>query len=441
MTQGNPSKILFAFAIPMVLGNIFQQLYNITDSVIVGNFVGADALAAVGASSSVTFLFIALATGASMGANVVISQLFGAKAYGRMKGAIFTALIAVAGLSVFLMLVGLVFNENILLFMRTPANIMADASQYLRIYFLGLIFLFLYNLFNGIFNALGDSKTPLYFLIFSSLLNIGLDILFVTAFHMGVAGVAWATFLAQLTACTLCAGVLTVKMKRLRIEEPFVYFDYPTLLSVCNIAIPSSIQQSIVSIGMLLVQTLINGYGSTVVAGYTAATKIDSIAIMPMVNVGSALSTFVAQNMGAKKAQRISEGFKAALKLSMSIALIISCGCFLFAGELVGLFLDTAANQEVIQVGVAYIRVVSAFYFIFGLMNLSNGVLRGAGDMRLFMSATLCNLATRVILAYGGAWLLGSVSAVWWAIPIGWLGGMTIATLRYRSGKWKRDII
>lgn len=436
MTVGTPGKTLFLFAVPMVLGNLFQQLYNIVDSIIVGNYVGADALAAVGASASITFLFIAVASGMSIGSSVVISQLFGAKKYARMKSAIYTILIAAFAVSALLTIIGVMGIHTILNFMSTPEKIFEDASVYLRIYFFGLIFLFLYNMLTAVFNSLGNSKTPLVFLMFSSFLNIGLDILFVVRFKMGVAGVAYATLIAQGTSAVLSFVLLMIRLHRMKAEEEFSYFDFSILGTMCKIAVPSMIQQSMVSIGIVLVQRLVNGYDTSVIAGYTAATKIDNIAIFPMVSVGSAMSTFTAQNIGAGKSERIKEGLKAALGMCAVIGLGVTAVLFLWGNIFIGAFVDTAGNPRVIEVGVEYLRVVGVFYILMGSMNSCNGILRGSGDIKVFMICTLCNLGTRVILAYVLSPFLGA-GAIWWAIPIGWLVGLMIAAFRYRSGKWK----
>jgi putative MATE family efflux protein len=436
MTRGNPGKTLFFFAVPMILGNIFQQFYNIVDSVVVGNFVGPDALAAVGSSGSITFLFIAIATGMSIGASVFISQLFGAKQYGRMKTAISTILIAMFGLSSVLMVIGLVLNKIILKFMNTPANILADAQTYLQIYFLGIIFLFLYNTLTAIYNALGESKIPLYFLILSSVINVILDLVFVIHFHMGVAGVAWATLIAQGISAILSFVNLINRIKKMNITEEFTYFVGRDLVGMGRIAIPSTIQQSILSVGMLLVQALVNGYGSVVIAGYTAATKIDSIAISPMVNVGNAASHFTAQNIGAGKPERVRKGYRAGLIMVAVIGLTIAVLQFLFGEVFLGFFVDAKENPEVIRVGIEYLRVVSSFYFMMGIMNVSNGVLRGAADMKIFMICTLCNLSVRVILAYTASTFIGE-SAIWWALPAGWFVGFCVAYIRLKSGKWQ----
>jgi len=440
MIKGDPAKALIYFAVPLVLGNLFQQLYNMIDSIIVGNFVGAEALAAVGASASITFLFVALATGMSIGSTVVISQYLGAKEYTKMKTAITTVIFTVLLISIILMSVGIALNQSILKLMNTPDNIMADASAYLKIYFYGLVFLFMYNIFTAVFNALGDSKKPLYFLIFSSVLNVGLDIYFVTVFQMGVAGVAWATLIAQALSAILSFIVLIFKLKKLALPMNAPLYQWNILKHVFKVAVPSTIQQSIVSLGMILVQTLVNGYGNVVVAGYTAATKIDSIAIMPMIAVGNAMSTFVAQNMGAKHPDRIKKGYKAAMSMIAVVSLTITTILFIWGENFIGAFVNAETNQDMINVGVEYLRVVSIFYFLMGSMNVTSGILRGAGDIRIYMLNTFGNFTTRVILAYALAGFLGQ-SAIWYSIPVGWFVGFSISWIRYRSGKWKQKTV
>lgn len=435
MTIGSPGKTLFLFAVPMVLGNLFQQLYNIVDSIIVGNFVGSDALAAVGASAAITFLFVALATGMSIGASVVISQFFGAEKYDQMKTAIYTIIIFMAAVGSIASLAGLMLNSSILRFMNTPDNIFGDAASYLQIYFAGLIFLFMYNTLNSVFNALGDSKTPLYFLMFSSVLNIVLDLVFVINFSMGVKGVAYATFIAQALSAVLSFVRLMIKLRTIEAKE-VRYFDASILKTICRIAVPSTIQQSIVSIGMFLVQTLINGYGSEVIAGYTAAAKIDSIAILPMVNVGNAMSTFTAQNIGADKPERIKSGLKSAYIMTAIIALSVTGILFAFAESFVSAFVDTSSNMNVISVGVEYLRIVGMCYIMMGVMNVTSGVLRGAGDIKVFLTSAICNLGTRVGLSYMLSGVFGA-RAIWCSIPVGWLVGFIISFARYKSGKWK----
>ena len=436
MTVGSPGRTLFFFAVPMVLGNLFQQFYNIIDSIIVGNFVGADALAAVGASASITFLFVAIATGLSIGSSVIISQYFGAKRYGEMKTSIYTLLITALAVSALLTGIGIFGTDGILRFMNTPENIFADASIYLKIYFGGMVFLFLYNSLTAVFNAMGDSVSPLVFLAFSSCCNIVLDLYFVRSLHMGVAGVAWATLISQGISMAVSFVWMNVRIRKLQIKEAFRFFDGRILKTICRIAIPSMLQQSMVSVGILLVQRLVNGYGSVVMAGYAAATKIDNIAILPMVNVGSAVSTFTAQNIGADKPERVKKGLNSGMIMSVGIAVIVSAVLFLFADVFVGAFMDSQSNREAIAVGVDYLQVVGMCYVLMGIMNSYTGILRGAGDVKWFLAVTLFNLGARVVLAYVLSPFFG-YRAIWWSIPIGWAIGLVLGIIRYRNGGWK----
>lgn len=436
MIEGNPARPLILFTIPMIVGNLFQQFYNIIDSMVVGNVVGEKALAAVGASTAITMLFVMIATGTGIGCSVVISQLFGAGRLAKMKTAISTALLSVLGFSIVLSIVGMLINRGLLTLMGTPDDVIGDAVTYLQIYFYGFVFLFLYNAFSAIFNALGDSVKPLVFLIFSSLLNIGLDIYFVAELKMGVAGVAVATLIAQGVSAVLSFGFLMRKLKGI-VTEPYAKYDAELLKNMVTVAIPTTIQQSIVSVGMLLVQAAVNRFGSTFLAGYTAATKIDGIAIVPMVAVGNAMSTYVAQNMGARKPERIAKGYRICLIMAGGIGLIIAGIFFFWGSRFVGLFLDSGTGAGAIAVGASYLSTVSLFYFVMGTMNVSNGVLRGAADMRWFLTCSLANLCTRVALTYAFADITQGM-IIMWANPAGWLVGLVIAVTRYFQGGWKK---
>lgn len=440
MTEGKPAKSLILFALPMILGNFFQQLYNIIDSIVVGNYIGTDALAAVGASFSITSLFIAVATGSGIGCSVIISQYFGARQYHSMKTAIYTALTSVSVLSILLTGIGLILNRGLLRLMGTPKEIMDTACIYLMIYFWGLFFLFLYNILNSVFNALGQSMLPLLFLLFSSGVNIFLDLLFVIHFQMGVAGAAYATLISQGISALLSFLILMQVLKKFELKEPPKLFDSTALKKMITVAVPSIIQQSIVSIGLLLVQSIINRYGASVIAGYTAATKVDSIAIMPMVAVGNAMSTFAAQNIGAGKAERVKKGWIASLILIACISLTITLLVFLFGDTFIDCFLKTGNDKKAISTGIRYIRVVSLFYCLMGFMNVTNGILRGSGDMGVFMLNTLINFGTRVLLAYILSIFIAE-SGVWWSIPIGWSISLVIALIRFKSGKWKEKVL
>lgn len=446
LTEGKPLKLLFFFSLPMLMGNLFQQLYNMVDSIVVGNFVGADALAAVGASFPVVFLAVALASGLSMGCNVVISQLFGAGRVREMKTTISTALIGQFVLSAAITVIGEIISPGILRLLKTPDNIMADSLIYLRIYLGGAIFLFIYNTLNGIYNALGDSKTPLYFLMLSTLTNIVLDLLFVIKFHMGVAGVAWATLIAQGICAGLSLVVIMARLKNLE-DEPGhenemkrPLFHFSAVKRIARIGVPSMIQQSIVSISMLMMQGLVNSYGSIFIAGYTAATKIDSLAMMPNMNFSNAMSSYTAQNIGAGKIERVKEGYKANMFMVVVFSAIITLIIFLFGPNLLNMFMDSNANVEAINYGMDYMHVVSSFYILMGIMFSSNGLLRGAGDMKTFMFSSLGNLFSRVLLAYFLANRIGP-GAIWWSIPIGWLVGSVISFTRYKTGGWAKKVL
>lgn len=440
MVSGNPAKALIGFTLPMVAGNLFQQFYNIMDSIIVGNVVGEEALAAVGASTAITMLFVMVAIGTGIGCSVVISQLFGARQLEKMKTAISTALLSILGFSIFLSVLGSLINRGLMHLMGTPDNVFEDAAEYMQIYFFGFAFLFLYNAFSAIFNALGDSKKPLLFLMFSSLLNIVLDLYFVAELGMGVAGVAWATLISQGISAVLSFFFLMRKLQAIETAE-FSRFDGEILFQMIKVAVPTVIQQSIVSVGMLLIQSAVNRFGSSFLAGYTAATKIDSIAIVPMVAVGNAASTYVAQNMGAKKPERIGQGYRICLSMAAMIGIAIAVLLHVTGDAFIGLFLNADSSSEAVSVGASYLSTVSTFYFVMGIMNVSNGVLRGAADMGWFLSCSLCNLAVRVSLTYAFADVTKGM-IIMWANPAGWAVGLLIAVFRYFQGGWKsKEII
>lgn len=436
LTYGKPISVIFYFSLPMLIGNIFQQLYNIVDSIIVGNFVGSDALAAVGASFPIVFLSVSVASGLSMGASVVISQQFGAKKISDMKTTIFSSLIGLIIIAFIVMFIGAFAAKPLLRLLKTPDNIIIDSSKYLEIYFMGAIFLFLYNTLTAIYNALGDSKSPLIFLICATIINVVLDYTFVVYFEMGVTGVAWATLIAQGISSILSFYFLMKKLKDIKEDKPFKYFEKEAVKKIAKVGIPSMIQQSLVSVSMMAMQGLVNSYGSNFIAGYTAATKIDTIAMMPTMNISNALSTFVAQNIGAGKVKRVKEGYKSALLITFIFCLAITAVVYIFGENLINIFMDSDKNIEVINYGVEYMRVVSVFYIVMGIMFASNSVLRGSGDMQAFLISSLFNLITRVLGAYALSKLIGQ-SAIWWSIPIGWSVGAIIAIIRFLSGKWK----
>lgn len=468
MITDMPGRSLFFFALPMILGNLFQQFYTTVDSIIVGQFVGEDALAAVGASYSLTTVFIMIAIGGGIGASVITSQYLGAGLYRKMKISVSTALISFLVLSLVLSVIGLLGNRAILTGLNTPANILSDAVLYLQIYFLGLPFLFMYNILSSIFNALGNSRTPLYLLIFSSLLNIVMDLVMVRTFHLGVAGVAIATVIAQgisavisfllllrllktfaegadagkrgmVDADTGKCGMVDADAGRRTAEETETrkLYDFSMLGNMIMVAIPSMVQQSIVSIGMLLVQSVVNGFGSSVLAGYTAGMRIESICIVPMIATGNAVSTFTAQNLGAGAPERVRRGYLAGVRMVAAFAVLTCLILTVFHEPIINAFLEEGSDAAAFATGNDYLTFIAFFFVCIGMKAITDGVLRGAGDVVVFTLANLINLAIRVSFAFGFAGVIG-VEAVWFAVPMGWTTNFVISFIRYLSGKWRR---
>lgn len=432
MTSGKTSTILIKFAIPMILSGVFQQLYNMVDSIVVGKYDGVNALAAVGASYPVTMLFIAIATGGGVGCSVVVSQIFGAKRIDDMKTAVSTAILSIVTIAVITMILGMIFCRPLITLLGTPTEIFDSAAAYLRIYTFGVLFLFLYNITTSIFNGLGDSRTPLYFLLFSSVLNIILDIIFVRDLGMSVVGVGWATFIAQGTASILSFSLLMYRLSRIKTEQPVRYFDKDILQHMIKIAIPSILQMSTVAIGQLMVQALVNSYGAVVIAGYAAAIKIDSFFKVSLQTMSTAVSNFTAQNHGAGKEERIHEGYKSAIKMMAIYSVLAFVIVYVFGTSMVGMFDDGSSGGGVIAVGMGYMRIVSPFYIVFALMMIGNGVLRGTGHMKEFTILTIIDLLARVGLSYLLSYIFG-YEAIWWAIPAGWVIGAVISTYCYKK--------
>lgn len=436
MTKGSVMRQIVIFTIPLFIGNLFQQAYNMVDAVVVGRFVGKDALAAVGTSFPALFLLIALVMGLTMGASVVVSQLFGAGEIEKMRRAISTTLFFLLGCALSLTVIGLLVSRKLLLLLQTPPEVLEDAVIYLHITFAGLLFVFLYNTIAAFFRALGDSRTPLYFLIISSLLNIVLDLLFVLRYNMGVAGVAWATVIAQAISVVISIAYIYWRVDLLKLYLKDLVFDRKIFAEAVRLGIPAAIQQTILSLGMVAVQGLVNSFGSVTIAAYTAAVRIDSIAMMPIMNLGMAVSTFTAQNIGAARLARVRRGYRQTLAMVAACCVTTTAIVLLYGPKLIALFID-ASEIEVIAQGNDYITVVSFFYIVMGLLFVTNGVLRGSGDMTVSMISTIISLSARVIFAY----ILSSKPEIgyrglWWSIPIGWGFGFVVAYIRYRSGRW-----
>ena len=431
----NPLKALIVFAIPMIIGNLFQQAYTMADSAIVGRLVGEKALAAVGAAYSLTNIFICVAIGGGMGASVIVSQYFGHGNYGKLKKTVYTALVTFLVISVMFGGIGLAFSKNIMIAMNTPVEVLDMSVTYLQIYFLGLPFLFMYNVLSSMFNALGKSRIPLYFLIFSSVFNIVLDWVFVADFALDVAGVAWATLIAQGVSVLGSFTVLRKELKKLEGASDGI-FEAEELLPMAKIALPSILQQSTVSIGMMLVQSVVNSFGAESLAGFSAGMRIESICVVPMAAVGNAISSYTAQNIGAGQLKRVSKGYVQANKMVIFFGVVICVILELFPRQFITLFLGADGSQVAIATGYGYLVFMGFFFFMIGFKMAADGVLRGAGDMKLFTIANLVNLSIRVIMAMTLAPRFG-IAWVWYAVPIGWTANFVISYLEYRTGKWK----
>ncbi|WP_143322000.1 MATE family efflux transporter [Clostridium sp. HBUAS56010] len=435
LIQDKPAKALAIFTLPMIIGNLFQQFYTMADSVIVGRFVSEDALAAIGASYSFTNVFICIAIGGGVGATVITSRYLGARNYKKMIQSTCTALIAFLLLSVVLAAIGLIFGRTFMIYLNTPENILDMASDYLEIYFWGLPFLFMYNIVAAIFNAIGKSRIPLYLLIFSSILNILLAVFMVYNLGLGVKGAAWATFMAQGISVVLSFFLLFKEFKKYfsYLEKPV---DMPVLGEMSRVALPSILQQSTVAIGMLLVQSVVNSFGSEVLAGFSSAMRVESICIVPMAAIGNAMSSYTAQNLGAGKQDRVKKGFLAANGYVLLFAVVTCVILELFYTPIVGLFLGGTGTDLAFQTGTGYLRFMGFFFVIIGLKMTTDGLLRGAADMKMFTIANFANLALRVIIALSMAPHYG-IAMVWFAVPVGWLVNFIISYLQYRTGKWK----
>lgn len=435
LIRKRPVSALLIFALPMMLGNFFQQLYTMADSVIVGRFVGEDALAAVGASYSLTNVFISIAIGGGVGASVITSQTFGRRDYPRMKRSVSTVLLAFLGISILLGGVGLLFSQQIMVLLRTPENIMDQAVTYLNIYFLGLPFLFMYNVLSSMFNALGRSRIPLYLLIFSSVLNVVLDVYMVTAMHLGVAGVAWATLIAQGVSAVISFMIFLRELRSYEGKQEGI-FSVTELRNMTRVALPSILQQSTVSIGMMLVQSVVNSFGSEMLAGYSAAMRIESLCIVPMAAMGNAISSYTAQNIGAGEFDRVKKGYRSSYGIILAFAVVICIAAELLSRPLISLFMEEGGSSLAFDTGISCVRFMGWFYGMIGLKMVTDGVLRGAGDMKMFTIANLANLSLRVILAVTLAPRFG-IAFVWFAVPVGWTINYLISLVEYRTEKWK----
>ena len=438
LTQGSVWKKIFRFALPMLIGNLFQQLYNLTDSVIVGKYIGKEALAAVGVSFPIIFLLISLIIGVAMGATIMISQYYGAHQYKKIRLTNSTLMIFLLLSAVVISIVGIFFTEHIFILINLPQELMPQAVKYLQVYLLGMIFFFGYNGVSAVLRGLGDSKTPLLFLIISTILNIILDLLFVVVWHFGVEGTAWATIISQGTA--LVIAILYLRKKGEIIEFSFRRFKFDTAIfkQILKIGIPSGLQATLVSLGMMAILGIVNSFGTDVVAAYSAAFRIDALATLPAMNFAAALSTFVGQNMGAGMMDRIKKGYRATLIMSSLFSVMITIVIYFWGDALMSIF---TSDKNVIRIGVEYLVIVSSFYIVFSAMFSTSAIMKGAGDtMVTLIISIMAFWVIRVPSAYFLSQYMGE-KGIWWSWPMGMSVGLILSYSYYKTGHWKRKAI
>lgn len=420
MTEGSITKNLLKFAFPLMIGNLLQQLYNIADTLIVGRYLGENALAAVGSSYTLMVFLTSILLGLCMGSGAFFSMQFGSRNFERLKNGFFLSFVLIGGIT--LVLNGIVYlgMDAILWFLRVPKQVLGLMQEYLWYIFLGLSATFLYNYFASLLRAIGNSVVPLCFLGISAVINIGLDLLFILVFAWGVKGAAAATVLAQYFSGVGMVIYYWKKCPLLQVERKHCYWDGRVVKEIAGLSVLTCMQQSIMNFGILMVQGLVNSFGSVVMAGFAAAVKIDSFAYSPVQDFGNAFSTYVAQNFGAGKRERIEQGMKGAVLAVLGFCLVISCLVCGFARPLMEIFID-ASRTDIVEAGVGYLRIEATFYVGIGLLFLLYGYYRAVRKPGMSVILTIISLGTRVVLAYmlsGISWI--GVRGIWAAVPIGW---------------------
>ncbi|HKK59980.1 MAG TPA: MATE family efflux transporter [Salinivirga sp.] len=434
LTNGSERSQIFRFALPMLIGNLFQQFYNIVDSIIVGNFINKQALAAVGASFPVIFTLISFVIGIGSGATIVISQFFGAKDYDKVVRAIDTTFIFMFFVSIIITALGLLFGEEIFGLLQLPQELLPQAMVYFSIYIGGSFVFFGFQTTSSILRGLGDSKTPLYFLMIATIFNVLLDLLFILVFNMGIAGAALATVISQGGAFVTAIVYLNRTHELIQFSFKGLVFDKEIFKKSLRIGLPTSFQQSFIAIGMTALMGIVNQFGTNVIAAYSVGMRLNSLATLPAMNFGSALSMFVGQNLGAGKIERVRKGYLSTLLMSATISVLVTLVVVVFGSQLMALFTQ---DESVISIGAEYLLIVGSFYIIFSIMFSTIGVLRGAGATIITMISSLLSLwAVRLPIAW---WLSGEIGyeGIWWANPIGWAVGLVIVLSYYLSGRWK----
>ena len=434
MLTDSPTKTLLIFSLPILLGNLLQQFYSIIDSVVVGNYVSANALGSIGNTMPIIFMVICISFGLSNGASILIGQTIGAKQDHRIKPLGYSSLFYAMMIGLVLSIICIPNAMNLVKMINTPLELQQDSANYLTIYFYGLIFVFGFNMISAIFRSLGDSMSPLIFLIVASVLNIILDLVFVLVFEMGVEGVAIATVLSQALAFLLQVILLNIRLRKFTTENK-QWIELKSLVQLSKLALPATSQEILIGLGIILTQVLVNQFGSNVVSAYTITSKITDFVMLPMVNLGIGMTVFTAQNVGAFQYDRVKQAHLNMLKITLSFGLIMAILVSLFGNQLISLFLGENLTQEILEVGRVYLYYSAITFFFMAILFPAESLLKGAGDINMFLFIAITGSFTKIVAALILIPYFG-VQGIWFGIAFGWFVEMSLTLYRYRSNKW-----
>ncbi|HDF2432217.1 TPA: MATE family efflux transporter [Clostridioides difficile] len=438
LTTGHEGKSIFFFAMPMLIGSLFQQLYNTADSIIVGRFIGKEAMAAVSGANPIMFLLVAALMGVSLGFSILVSQFYGSGDLKKVKATIDTTYILLFIGSILISILGIVFGGPMLKLMNTPESVFAQSKLYLTIIFSGILFSAGYNSVSAILIGLGDSVTPLYFLIIATILNIVLDLTFIVVLRMGVEGVALATIMAQAVSFIISIIYLNKKHEVLKFKIKGIVYDNKIFKDGLRLGLPSGIQQMLFSIGNMTLQFLVNSYGTSAMAAFGAGLRIENFISLPIMNLGSAVSTFVAQNIGAGENERVKKGIRESIKMTLVLAVTVIALILLFRENLIALF---NTDKDVIKIGSSYLFIIGPFFLFIGTSFVLSSAMKGAGDSMFALISSIVSLwLGRLPASYMLSKFFGT-DGIWMGIPFGWTLGLIVTVIYYKKGYWKTKAI
>ncbi|VIF96804.1 drug/sodium antiporter, MATE family [Clostridioides difficile] len=438
LTTGHEGKSIFFFAMPMLIGSLFQQLYNTADSIIVGRFIGKEAMAAVSGANPIMFLLVAALMGVSLGFSILVSQFYGSGDLKKVKATIDTTYILLFIGSILISILGIVFGGPMLRLMNTPESVFSQSKLYLTIIFCGILFSAGYNSVSAILRGLGDSITPLYFLIIATILNIVLDLTFIVVLKMGVEGVALATIIAQAVSFIISIIYLNKKHEVLKFKIKGIIYDNKIFKDGLRLGLPSGVQQMLFSIGNMALQFLVNSYGTSAMAAFGAGLRIENFISLPIMNLGSAVSTFVAQNIGAGENERVKKGIQESIKMTLVLAVIVIALILLFRENLIALF---NTDKDVIKIGSSYLFIIGPFFLFIGTSFVLSSAMKGAGDSMFALISSIVSLwLGRLPASYMLSRFFGT-NGIWMGIPFGWTLGLIVTVIYYKKGRWKTKAI